>query len=167
LTDLHFIEVREGWKNYYLFCFLGFVALIIFSCTYPESRQSNIDIFFGKWTFAKLPLLITIYGMMGICLFFYFDKRVKLKIDRNGIWTLKYKEILWTDIWYFNTTILNQREGNLYYIKFRLKDTENRFDKEIKIRYRRMDKDFEEVRGVISYFAKTHNIQDLGHENEI
>ena len=167
MTELEYIEVREGWKNYYLFGFLGFLTLIIFSCIFPESRQSNIDFFLGKLTLAKLPGFIVIYGIMGLCLFYYFDNRVKLKVDNTGIWTIKYKETPWDDIWYFSTTICKMKEGDLYYLKIRLKDTENRFDKELKIRYRRMDKEFRQVREVIEHYAIKYSIQDLGHEKEV
>ena len=167
MTALNSIEVRKSWKNYYLFSFLAFVGIISVFFIIPSQRQETIDYFFGKWTIAKLPGFIVLFGIMSLCLFYYFDNRVKLKVDRNGIWTIKHKETSWDDIWYFSTTVYNLKEGDLYYLKLRLKDTENRLDKELKIRYRRMDKDFTEVREIISYFATLHNIQDLGHEKEI
>ncbi|MBS1915533.1 MAG: hypothetical protein JST87_04600 [Bacteroidetes bacterium] len=167
MTELNSIEVREGWKNYYLFGFFAIMTIIISAFVIPSQRQDTINFFFSKWTIAKLPVFIMFIGVMGLCLFYYFDKRVKLKVDKDGIWTVKYKETLWDDIGYFSTTICKMKEGDIYYLKIRLKDTEDRLDKELKIRYRRMDKDFEEVRQIISYYAAKHNIQDLGHENEI
>ncbi|NNV57144.1 hypothetical protein [Limnovirga soli] len=167
MTELNSIEVREGWKKYYLFSFLAFVGIISVCFLIPSQRQGIIDYFFGKWTIAKLPGFIVLFGIMGLCLFYYFDNRVKLKVDRNGIWTFKHKETPWDDIWYFSTTVCNMKEGDLYYLKLRLKDKEDRLDKELKIRYRRMDKDFTVVREIISCYAKQHNIQDLGHAKEM
>jgi len=103
---------------------------------------------------------------MFFCLFYYFDNRLKLRVDKNGIWTRKYKTTSWDDIWYFSSTICKIKEGDIYYLQLRLKDTENRLDKELKIRYRRMDKEFRDVREIISYYASKHNIHDMGHEKE-
>ena len=167
MTELNSIEVREGWKDYYLFGFFGFVALISICFTIPSQRKDTIDYFFGHWTFAKLPGFITIFGIMGLCLFYYFDKQVKVRVDVEGIFTKRNKLIPWTDIWYFSSMICKMREGDLYYLKLRLKNTEERLDKEIKIRFRRIDKDFSEIRKVVEYYALQNNIHDMGHEKEI
>ncbi len=104
---------------------------------------------------------------MGLCLFYYFDKQVKVRVDVEGIFTKRNKLIPWTDIWYFSSMICKMREGDLYYLKLRLKNTEERLDKEIKIRFRRIDKDFSEIRKVVEYYALQNNIHDMGHEKEI
>lgn len=104
---------------------------------------------------------------MGLCLFYYFDNRIKVKVDKNGIWTRRKNSIPWTDIWYFSSTICKMREGDCYYLKIRLKDTEERFDQEVKIPFRRMDKDFTDIREVVEYYAAKNNILDMGHEAEV
>jgi len=168
LTELTSIEVREGWKKYYLFgiifCFIFLAAGFII----PSQRQESIDFVFTKWTLAKLPFFALWFAVVSICSFYYFDNRVKVRIDTNGIWTLKYKNTYWDDIWYFSSTVCKMRsDGDIYYLKIRLKDTEDRLDKELKIKFRRMDKDFGDVRAVMAFYAAKYNIQDLGHENKI
>lgn len=164
LTELNSIEVRNGWKNYYLAGFLCFAAVIGACFIIPSQRQGTIDYFFGDWTFAKLPGFLTLFGIMGLCLFYYLDNRVKLRVDKNGIWTKKHKNTSWDDIWYFSSTISRMREGDIYYLKLRLNDTDDRLDKELKIRYSRLNKNFRDVREIITYYAAKYNILDMGHE---
>lgn len=166
MTKLNSIEVREGSKKYYLLGVLAFPTIIAIGFIIPSQRQDTIDYFFGQWTVAKLPAFIVLFGIMGICLFYYFDNRIKLRVDKNGIWTRKYKNTPWDDIWYFSSTICKMKEGDIYYLKLRLKDIDDGLDKELKIRYRRMDKKFENVREIISYYATKHNVLDMGHEKE-
>lgn len=149
-----------------MFGFLAFAAFIAICFIIPSQRQGAIDYFFGKWSIAKLPGHIVLFGIMGFCLFYYFDNRIKLKVNQKGIWTIKYKNIPWNSIWYFSSTICKVKEGDIYYLKIRLKDTEERVGKEFKIRYRRMDKEFRDVREIISFYTAKYNIQDLGHEKE-
>ncbi|RTL58735.1 MAG: hypothetical protein EKK37_10435 [Sphingobacteriales bacterium] len=164
-TELKSIEVREGWKGYYVFAF-GIWAFGIVYMLFSPNRQKSLDFIFSDWTLAKLPTFIVLFGLPSLCLFYYFDKRVKIKIDKEGIWTRRNKLIPWSDIWYFSSTVCKMREGDLYYLKLRLKDTEERLDKEIKLRLRRMDKDFQEIREVVEYHALQNNIHDMGHEEE-
>jgi hypothetical protein len=164
-TELNSIEVREGWKGYYLFAF-GIWAFGIIYMLFSPNSQKSINFLFSNWTLAKLPTFIVLLGLPALCLYYYFGKRVKLKVDKEGIWTNRYKTLPWTDIWYFSSTISKMREGDLYYLKLRLVDTEERLDKEVKIRIRRMDKDFPEIREIVEYYASQNNIKDLGHEEE-
>jgi hypothetical protein len=104
----------------------------------------------------------------SFCLFYYFDKRVKVRIDSDGIWSRRYGNIPWDDVWYFNCTIMKMgSDGDIYTLHIRLKDTEDRQDKEVRLKFRRMDKSFDEVRGVVEYYAGKYQIQDLGYENEV
>jgi len=99
--------------------------------------------------------------------FYYFDKRLKVRIDSSGIWSRKYGNLVWDDIWYFNSTVCKMRsDGDIYKLHVRLKDTENRLDKEVTLKFRRMDKGFDEIRGVVEYYASKYKIEDLGHESE-
>jgi len=150
LTETNSIEVREGWKRYYLICF--FAILIIFSVGFiiPGQRKESIDFFFGKWSFAKLPFLLMFAFVPSICLFYYFDNRVKVRIDSSGIWSRKCGNLSWDDIWYFNSTVCKMRsDGDLYKLHVRLKDTEDRLDKEVTLQFRRMDKSFDEIRAIV------------------
>ena len=168
LTDTNVIEVREGWKKYYLFYFFAFLLIFSFAFIIPEQRKNSIDFFFGKWSFAKLPFFLMFAFVPSLCLFYYFDMRVKVRIDCNGIWSRKYGNLAWDDIWYFNSTICKMRsDGDIYKLHIRLKDTEDRLDKEATLKVRRMDKTFDEIRTVVEYYANKYQIEDLGHESEV
>ena len=47
----------------------------------------------------------------------------------------------------------------------RLKDTEDRLDKEEVLRLDKRDKTFKEIRAMIEYYAAKNKIVDLGHED--
>lgn len=166
--ELNSIEVREGWKKYYLICF--FAILFVFSLGFiiPEQRKESVDFLFGKWNYAKLPFFLMFAFVPSLCLFYYFDKRVKVRVDSGGIWSRKNGSIAWTDIWYFNSTVCKMRnDGDIYKLHVRLKDTEERLDKEVTLKFRRMDKSFDEIRAVVRYYAGKYQIEDLGHESEV
>ncbi|GGB10542.1 hypothetical protein [Puia dinghuensis] len=168
MTDTNFIEVREGGKKYYLFCFFAILFIFSFGFIIPGQRKESIDFLFGKWNFAKLPFFLAFAFVPSLCLFYFFDKRVKVRIDSNGIWSRKYGNIGWNDIWYFNSTICKMRsDGDIYKLHVRLKDTEERLDKEATLKFRRMDRNFDEIRAVVEYYAGKYQIEDLGHESEV
>jgi len=161
------IEIREGWKGYYLTCFFAIVFIFSLGVIIPEQRKGTIEFFFGKWSFAKLPFLLMFAFIPGLCLFYYFDKRVKVRIDSSGIWSRKNGKLSWDDIWYFNSTVCKMKsDGDVYMLHVRLKDTENRLDREVNLKFRRVDKNFDEIRAVVEYYARKYEIQDLGHESE-
>jgi hypothetical protein len=168
MTTIHYIEVREGWKKYYLICFFAILFILSLGFILPGQRRESIDFIFGKWNFAKLPFFLMFGFVLGLCLFYYFDNRVKVRVDQSGIWSRKNGNLRWEDIWYINSTVCKMKsDGDIYQLHVRLKDTEDRLDKEVNIRFRRMDKSFDEIRAVVEYFAGKYQIQDLGHENEV
>ena len=146
---------------------LAWVAFLSIGFIIPEQRKGTIDFFFGKWNFAKLPMFLFLIAWLSVCLFYYLDKSIKVRVDSNGVWSKKSGSLSWDDIWYFNSTVCKMRtDGDLYKLHIRLKDTEDRLDKEVIFRFRRMDKTFDEIRPIVEYYAGKYQIQDLGHENE-
>jgi hypothetical protein len=133
----------------------------------PEQRKESIEFFFGKWSFTRLLFILMFAFVPSLCLFYYFDNRVKVRIDGDGIWSHKYGSVSWNDIWYFNSSIYKFRsDGDLNILHVRLKDTDDRLNKDVTINFRRMDKSFDEVRIVIQYYAIQHKILDLGNESQ-
>jgi hypothetical protein len=168
LMDTHSIEIREGWKKYYLICSLAWLAIMSVGFMLPGQRKESIDFFLHNWSFAKLPFILFFAAIPAICLFYYFDKRVKVRIDAGGIWSRRNGSLAWDDIWYFNSTICKMRgDGDIYKLSVRLKDTEDRLDKSVSFKFRRMDKSFDDIRAVVEYYAGRHGIEDLGHESEV
>ena len=167
MPESNFIEVREGWKKYYLTLFFACLAIYSVGFIIPEQRKASIDFFFGKWRFAKLPFFLMFAFVPSFCLFFYFDNRVKVRIDSNGIWSRKYGSISWNEIWYFDSSIYKFRsDGDLYMFHIRLKDTDERLNKDLTFKFRRMDKSFDDIRATVKFYTTKYNILDLGNEDQ-
>jgi hypothetical protein len=167
LTEITSIEVREGWKWFYLLLILAWAAFLSIGFIIPEQRKETVDFFFGKWNFGKLPMFLMLTAWISLSIFYYFDKRVKVRIDSDGIWSKKNGLVSWNDIWYFSSTgYKTQYDGDLFKLRIKLKDTEERLDKEEILKFQRMDKKFDEIRPIVEYYAAKYQIQDLGQENE-
>jgi hypothetical protein len=167
LTDVNSIEVREGWKKYYLVLSLAWILIFSIAFIIPEQRKESIDFFFGKWDFAKLPFILFFTFVPCIGLFYYFDKRVKVRIDSNGIWSRKNGNLSWDHICFFSSTVCKMRsDGDIYKLHITPKGSDGLLDKEVVLTFRRMDKNFDEIRPIVEFYARKYNIQDLGHENE-
>jgi hypothetical protein len=167
LTDINSIEVRIGWKIYYLMGILAWIAFVSIGFVVAEQQQGIIDLYFSKWSFAELPVFVMLVAWLSICLYYYFDNRVKARIDGNGIWSKKSGSLSWDDIWYFNSTVYKSRnQANSYTLHVKLKDTEERLNKEAALVFHGMDKSFDEIRAVVEYYAVKYQILDLGHESE-
>jgi hypothetical protein len=168
LTELNSIEVKAGDKKFYIGLLFVWLVIMAVGFLIPEQRKESIDFFFGKWSFAKLPALFVFTGWPIACFYFLFDKRVKIRIDKDGIWSLKYGSLSWDDIWYFDTKVIVWRGDNSgRQLHIRLKDTKDRLDKEEVFRLEKMDKSFEDIRAMIEYYAAKYKIEDLGHENAV
>lgn len=165
MSEENYIEVREGWKKYYLILFFVFLAIFSVGFIIPEQRKESVEFLFGKLSAAKLVFILMFAFVPSLCLFYYFDNRVKMRVDGDGIWSLKYGSISWNDIWYFDSSIYKyQSDGDLNILHVRLKDTDERPNRDVTISFRRMDKSFDEVRLVIKHYAIKYQILDLGNE---
>lgn len=154
------LEVREGWKHYYLFWSIAGFLIVPVCLIIPSFREDTIGFFFRDWNITTLLAIFVVFGMPTISLIFYFDKRVKIKIDALGIWTKKHDTIFWSDISAYRTSQVYLNEGDNYAIILQL----NELQKEVRIEFRRMDKDIEEIRAAINYFAMHYHIEDKGHK---
>jgi hypothetical protein len=166
LTDLYSIEVRQGGRKNYLFYFFAILFVFSFGFSLPSQRKESIDFFFGKWSFTKLPFFLGFAFVPSLCLFYYFDRGIKVRIDSEGIWSRKNGNIGWDEIWNFSSTFSKgPRYGDIYQLLIRLKDTETRLDEEVILKFQGMDKSFDEIRPVVEYYARKHKIEDSGHVN--
>jgi len=165
--DVKSIEVRAGWKAYYLICFGIWVGTLLLSFIIPKQRQDFIDFFFHNWNLRKALFMPLVFFLPALCLFSYFDRKLKVRIDSDGIWSKKKGRISWNDISNFYSTVNKNRSGgDKYRLHIRLIDTENRLDQEVILKFWRVDKSFDEIRSVVEYYADKHKIEDLGHEKE-
>lgn len=168
-TDLEFqdtLEIKEGWKGYYIFNFILWIAVLAAVLIFTKKRRDAFDFFFSNWTWAKLPTFLVIIGIPAICLFYYFDKRVKVKISNDGIWTKKDGTISWQSFSSFHSQQTYSKDGDIYTIYFRRKEQAHSSGKEIKIELRRMNTPFNEVRNKIRLYAIKYGIEDIGHKKD-
>lgn len=164
MTSIYSIEVRTGDRNKYLFHFFLIVFIFSFAFIIPSQRKESTDFFFGKWSFAKLPFFLVFAFVPSVCLFFYFDKGIKVRIDSEGIWSKKYGNIVWSEIYsVYSTFTKGPRYGDIYQLYVRLQDTEARVDEEVKLKFQNMDKSFDEIRPIVEFYARKYNIEDFGH----
>ena len=57
-------------------------------------------------------------------------------------------------------------DGDIYKLHITPKDPDGLLDNEVILTFRRMDKNFDEIRPVVESYARKYNIEDMGHENE-
>ncbi|MES2372569.1 MAG: hypothetical protein V4557_08320 [Bacteroidota bacterium] len=165
-TDLTSIEVREGWKKYYLIGFLGWMAFV--AAIFIIWPKQTAFFFYNTFSMGQTASLFFLIAIPAICIFYYLDTGIKVRIDQNGVWRRKDGIIEWNTVWHFHTTILKSGlSSNTHYLKLKLKDTQDQLDKEITVKFRRTDKKFVDIRDVVSYYAQQHGIEDMGHEKEI
>lgn len=127
-----------------------------------------MDFVFGKWSFKKLPFFLWFAFMPSLPLYYYLDRRIKVRIDSEGIWSRRYGNMTWREIWSFSSTFnKGQRYPDIYQLQIRLKDTETRVGEEVTLKFQEMDKRFEEIRSVVEYYARKYEIEDSGNTNLI
>jgi heme/copper-type cytochrome/quinol oxidase subunit 4 len=163
LANATTIEVRHGWKNYYLLGFAVFIIVTIIFISVPGMRITLNQFLFTEWTFPKMIALAVILSLPGICLFNYFNKSVELRIGEDGVWHKQKGSIRWLDIQEFQTSTAGQSEGDIDELIFTISENIKGQQKTITIQLRRVDMDFEEIRNCISAYLIIHQIKDLGH----
>jgi hypothetical protein len=166
LTDIYSIEVRPGGRRKFFFYFIAFLLILSVGFILPSQRKESIDFFFGKWSFTKLPFFLFFAFLPSLPLYYYLDRGVKVRIDSEGIWSRKYGNMSWEEIWSFSSTLKKgQRYPDIYQLCIRLKDTETRLGEEVTLKFQEMDKRFEEIRPIVEYYARRYKIEDSGHTN--
>ena len=166
MTDVYSIEIRRGGRNSYLFYFFAIIFIFSFAFTIPSQRKESLEFVFGKWNFIKLPFFLWFAFVPSLCLFYYFDWGVKVRIDGEGIWSRKHGKIGWDEIWGIRSTFSKgPRYGDIFLLYLRLKDTESRVGEEVALKFQKMDKGMEDIRPVVEYYARKYDIEDSGHTN--
>ena len=124
-----------------------------------------IDLFHTHFTIVQYFFLLVFLAMFVYPLIKLTDNKVKVRIDKEGIWTKKQGTIPWTSIWYVYSTERTERAMTATNLKIKLKESpENPEGKEIRIPLSALDKDLDEVRKTLNYFTQSYGIYDLGHD---
>jgi hypothetical protein len=125
-----------------------------------------MDFVFGKWNIAKLPFFLGFAFVPSLCLFYYLDRGVKVRIDSEGIWSRRNGNIGWDEICSFSSTFSKgPRYGDIFLLYIWLKDTETRVGEKEALKFQKMDKSIDEIRPIVEYYAQKYKIEDSGHTN--
>ena len=164
-TELDSLEVR----NYSSLKWKTIIALLLCAATLTsiivQISSKNFWLHFKPSSmFYFVALSITTWGIIYYSQSLYYDKWIQLKIDKDGIWTTKYKTWLWNDIWYFSTS--DEKDGNdrINFLEIKLKDGVNDERNSLLLPLDNYDKSKEEIRSILEKYAALNNVQDLGHE---
>ena len=111
--------------------------------------------------FTSLALMVL--GIIYYSKSIYYDKWVQLKIDKEGIWTPKYKTWLWNDIWYFCTSDERDGDDRVNFLQIKLKDGMNDEKNSLLLPLDNYDKSKEEIRSIMEKYAALHDVKDLGN----
>jgi hypothetical protein len=57
-------------------------------------------------------------------------------------------------------------DGDIYKLHITPKGSDGLLDNEVILTLRRMDKNFDEIRPIVEFYARKYNIEDIGHGNE-
>ena len=110
--------------------------------------------------FASILMVTIIYG--GPIYFWVkvFDKRIKLIINKNGIWNSKSELLSWDNLWYYHIKEDFIKGTKYHFIIFKNKN--NEIDYKIDVTY--YDKTYIEILNAIKINSKEYSIIDLGFE---
>jgi hypothetical protein len=117
-------------------------------------------------TYYFIVLAIMTIGIIYFTRALYYDRWIQLKIDKDGIWTPKYKTWYWKDIEYFSTSNENDGGNSIHFLEVRLKDGVNDEKNSLLLPLDNYDKSKEEIRNLIAKYAGLNNVQDLGDETK-
>ena len=115
--------------------------------------------------FNKSPIglsitLIFILFLFGFFFYkYFFDNKIKLIIDKEGIWTPEYEKVKWQSVWY-----IYQKETRGKFAEQILIIKLNEDDRELKISTSYLDKTAEDIITAIKEYSKKFNIQFLDKE---
>lgn len=131
-----------------------FLAITIYMLVGPYEKTR---VLFESVNFGSIVFTLVIVGGLVFSLYHYFDKRIKLVINKNGVWSLKNGQINWDQVWYFHIQISDDRyKSETLCVK--QKDT----DTEIKIGLGGYDISKDAILSSFKYYSSQHSIHDLG-----
>jgi hypothetical protein len=148
--------IAKNDKKSFLFIFL--IGLIpIAGCIYSIIRNPKYELAGFKESPIYLSLILLFF--ISLCAFFgfkYFDKRIKLIINENGIWAHKTGQIEWTNI---RTIYFLERKGK--FSEIFLKIFLNNPDTEISLEINSLDKSELDITNVLEFYCKSYPIHFL------
>jgi hypothetical protein len=112
-----------------------------------------------KEHFITVPLLLMVfYGIAAFFWFKVFDRKIKLIINQNGLWTKSTGFVYWESVWYY---YLRERRtfkaGTFYDLFFKLRDDEKDYKLEITF----LNTDYNKIRRAIKLNARNYNVHEL------
>ncbi|HMC99307.1 MAG TPA: hypothetical protein VKH37_04110 [Ferruginibacter sp.] len=104
-----------------------------------------------------VALFLLFFGFM--CYKYFFDKKVKLIVDKDCIWTSRYGQVQWQSVWYI---FQQEIKGRINQEKLVIKLNED--DKELTLDTTYYDKTAEEILNALKEYSKGFEIQFLGFD---
>jgi hypothetical protein len=153
-NDYDELIVRGSHKRipiYLLFLIVPCVALL----TEPFSELKK---FFSENLIATILLTAFMFISAGYWWFMVFDKRIKIIINKNGIWNAKSNFIEWKEISSYNFKEETFKTRKFHFLVFRTVGN----DKEYKIDISFYNKSYEQIEEAVNTNSKGFYITNLG-----
>lgn len=163
-TELNSYEIKRSKGFYAPLAFWFFIAFIV-NIIIKKRREDFIAIFYPVFNWQSVLFIFMIGGLLFYIIWGLMDNKVKLKISNSGIWTAKYGNIDWADVWYiYVDTGNNSRQGTKLIIKMKDDIEKGVENEEYKIQLDTLNIDFTRFWKTINFYANKYGFQSLEHD---
>lgn len=154
INDPNELVARGSHKKVLLYALLfsiPFVGLL---------TVNSLKSFYSENLFAAV-LLTFIFCVIPIYFWYMvFDKRIKLIINKNGIWSSKMHLVSWNSLWYYHIKEDLIKGTKYHFFIFKIKNSG--IDYKVDITF--YDKTYIEILNAIKINSNGYSIIDLGFE---
>src|SRR6185503_1782465 len=141
-------------KNLYIAILFSAIGLYLLAGPYEKTR-----VLFSWNIVFSIILVVWLASGFVFFLYRYLDKRIKLVINKKGIWTKKNGLATWEQVWYFFIKIGGDKT-KIENLVLKLKESETK----IFINLNEYDKGKEEILTSFRHYAAQYPINDLGFD---
>ena len=160
MIDSYFgLTAKTNRKKFLLPLIFGVIPIV--GLTYAILKNPKEEMTeFSKSPIGLSILILFLLFSSGFFFYKYFlDKKIKLIIDKDGIWTSKYGHVKWQSVWY-----IYQKEIRGKFTERKLIIKLNEDDKEIKLDITYFDKTQDEIIAAFKEYSSKFNVQFLDKE---
>jgi hypothetical protein len=156
IDDPNELIVNGSHKKVILYALLFSVPCLGFL----TQTLDNLKSFYLENLFVSVLLTSLLYGLAIYFWFMVFDKRIKLIINKNGIWTSKTSLVSWNSLWYYHMKedFVKGEKYHLFFFKIKNSDIDYKVD----ITF--CNKTYVEIINAIKSNSTDYSIIDLGFE---
>lgn len=162
-NSTEYLELRKAKFIYFFITFILLLALIV-NVADKQKRADLISSFYPDFTWYSLVILLIVFSIIIYIVFNLLDRKVKLKISEEGIWTKKFGGIAWKEIWYVATEESKSSNGKPLSLTIKLKqDQEENTEREYVVQLAGLNYDLKNLWKVMNYYCEKYEIINLGH----